>query len=210
MNKTIIEIEKQIFLCRDRYYTGYDMNEYRAETLLAMRKRLLDEEVLNHIDKYIDSICEFDKALTDAFRELYKKSEKMKKEFVGFLGHDNFKLLNRLFLGDACTMPHATDQQRKFWVHITCDYLLDSKYFSNGICCAEEHYRGSHNATCFEETSRYHFDKMDEFLNKPLSTSFYFLYEESHFALLDFIYSREFRGEMNIQLDAFGLFSVVS
>ena len=43
---------------------------------------------------------------------------------------------------------------------------------------------------------------MDEFLNKPLSTSFYFLYEESHFALLDFIYSREFRGEMNIQLDA--------
>lgn len=42
---------------------------------------------------------------------------------------------------------------------------------------------------------------MDEFLNKPLSTSFYFLYEESHFALLDFIYCREFKSEMNIQFD---------
>lgn len=201
MNETIVDIEKQIFLCRDRYYTGHDMNEYHVETLLAMRKRLLDEEVLNHIDKYIDSICEFDKALTDAFRELYLKSEKMKKEFADFLGHDNFKLLNKLFLGDACTMQNATDHQRQFWRHISCEYLLDSKYFSNGICCAEEHYHCSHKSTCFEETDRYYFDKMDEFLNKPLSTSFYFMYEESHFALLDFIYCREFKSEMNIQFD---------
>jgi hypothetical protein len=43
-----------------------DYNE-RINTLLKLRKKLLDQYVMNNINKYIDRICEFDQRLTDAF-----------------------------------------------------------------------------------------------------------------------------------------------
>lgn len=164
-----------------------DYNE-RINTLLKLRKKLLDQYVMNNMDKYIDQICEFDQRLTNAFRADFENIMQMRNETAKVQGN-NKHFESALFL-------NKEDDEQPFWQFLN-HFSYDDSYCQLGVGYAKsvriEQKKCTNNTLQpFENSARAYKERRKRFQNRALSSSFFYLYEETSFALLDVINIRSF------------------
>ena len=179
----IVEIENEV-----RYYDEQqflDCCDYweQIDTLLKLRKKIIDRYVIDNIDKFIDKICEFDERLTDAFRANFESMQKVKEVATNVHGK-NKQIESNLFLQEELG-------EKPFWRYFNCFSSEDDSYSILGVGCAKsfrakpEKY--SEAPKTFDETIRAAKEVRELFMNRPLSASFYYLFEETYFSLMDLI-----------------------
>ena len=167
--------EQQYLDCCD--YCG------QIDTLLKLRKKLIDRYVIDNLDKFIDNICEFDERLTDAFRDDFENRKKVKETATNIHGK-NKQIESNLFLQEEAG-------EKPFWTYFNHLSSEDDSYSLLGVGCAKsfrakpEKY--SEAPKTFDETIRAAKEVRDLFMNRPLSASFYYLFEETYFSLMDLI-----------------------
>lgn len=185
LKNKVIEIENEVRYYEEQQYL--DCCDYcgQIDTLLKLRKKIIDRYVIDNLDKYLDKICEFDERLTDAFRADFEKRKNIMNDVENVLG-DSKELEFSLFLAeDATQKPFEL-----FFNHFSCD----DSYVLSGIGYAKS-FRSkiaSKTVQTFDDTERAAKELRELFMNRPLSSSFYYLFEETNFSLLDIIYVRSF------------------
>lgn len=183
----ITEIENEV-----RYYEEQqflDCCNYGGEidTLLKLRKKILDRYVIDNLDRYIDKICEFDELLTDAFKNDFENKQKVKATNV----HDkNKQIESNLFLQEE-------PGEKPFWTYFNHFSSKDDSYSVLGVGYAKSFRTKPKRmidqaSLTFEDTTRALKESRELFMNRALSSSFYYLFEETNFALLDIINVRSF------------------
>lgn len=170
--------EQQLVDCCDYYE--------RINTLLKLRKKLLDQYVMTNIDKYIDQICEFDQRLTNAFRSNFENIIQMRNETANVQGN-NKHFESALFL-------NKEDDEQPFWPFLN-RFSYDDCQLGVGYAKSvriEQKKCTNNTLQTFENSARAHKEQRKRFQNRALSSSFFYLYEETNFALLDVIHIRSF------------------
>lgn len=183
LKNKVIEIENEVRYYDEQQYL--DCCNYGGEinTLLKLRKKILDRYVIDNLDKYIDKICEFDERLTSAFRTDFKSKQKVKEVATNAHGK-NKQIESNLFLQEELG-------EKPFWRYFNCFSSEDDSYSILGVGCAKsfrakpEKY--SEAPKTFDETIRAAKEVRELFMNRPLSASFYYLFEETYFSLMDLI-----------------------
>lgn len=188
LKNKVIEIENEVrYYDEQQFLDCCDYSE-QIDTLLKLRKKILDRYVIDNLDKYIDKICEFDERLTDAFRDDFENRKKVKETATNIHGK-NKQIESNLFLQEEAG-------EKPFWTYFNHFASEDETYSLLGVGCAKsfrvktEKY--SEAPETFDETIRAAKEVRELFMNRPLSSSFYYLFEETNFSLLDIIYVRSF------------------
>ena len=188
LKNKVIEIENEVrYYDEQQFLDCCDYSE-QIDTLLKLRKKILDRYVIDNLDKYIDKICEFDERLTDAFRDDFENRKKVKETATNIHGK-NKQIESNLFLQEEAG-------EKPFWTYFNHFASEDETYSLLGVGCAKsfraktEKY--SEAPKTFDETIRAAKEVRELFMNRPLSSSFYYLFEETNFSLLDIIYVRSF------------------
>ena len=70
---TIKYIEEQILLYSD---STKEKDMARIQTYLELRKKLLDEEFINHLDEYLSELADFNERMKTALRTLWEDAQK--------------------------------------------------------------------------------------------------------------------------------------
>lgn len=185
LKNKVIEIENEVRYYDEQQYLDCCDYSGQIDTLLKLRKKLIDRYVIDHLDKYLDKICEFDERLTDAFRADFEKRKNIMNDVENVLG-DSKELEFSLFLAEDAT-------QKPFELFFN-HFSYDDSYVLSGIGYAKS-FRSkiaSKTVQTFDDTERAAKESRELFMNRPLSSSFYYLFEETNFSLLDIIYVRSF------------------
>ena len=184
----IVEIENEVRYYDEQQYLDCCDYSGQIDTLLRLRKKLIDRYVIDHLDKYIDKICEFDERLTDAFRADFESMQKVKEETESVQGK-NKQIESNLFLQEE-------PGEKPFWTYFNYFSSEDNSYSVLGVGCAKSFRtkpeRCSDAPKTFDETIRAAKEMRELFMNRPLSSSFYYLFEETNFSLLDITNVRNF------------------
>lgn len=179
----IVEIENEV-----RYYDEQqflDCCDYceQIDTLLKLRKKIIDRYVIDNLDKYLDKICEFDERLTSAFRADFESKQKVKEVATNVHGK-NKQIESNLFLQEE-------PGEKPFWTYFNYFSSEDDSYSVLGVGCTKSFRtkpeRCSDAPKTFDETIRAAKEMRELFMNRPLSASFYYLFEETYFSLMDLI-----------------------
>ena len=186
LKNKVIEIENEV-----RYYEEQqflDCCDYceQIDTLLKLRKKIIDRYVIDNLDKYLDKICEFDERLTSAFRADFESKQKVKEVATNVHGK-NKQIESNLFLQEELG-------EKPFWTYFNYFSSEDDSYSVLGVGYAKSFRNkiASKTVQTFDNTERAAKESRELFINRPLSSSFYYLFEETNFSLLDIINVRSF------------------
>ena len=102
LKNKVIEIENEVRYYEEQQYLDCCDYSGQIDTLLKLRKKIIDRYVIDNIDKFIDKICEFDERLTDAFRADFEKRKNIMNDVENVLG-DSKELEFSLFLAEDAT-----------------------------------------------------------------------------------------------------------
>lgn len=181
LKNKVIEIENEVRYYDEQQYLDCCDYSGQIDTLLRLRKKLIDRYVMDNLDKYIDKICEFDERLTDAFRDDFENRKKVKETATNFHGK-NKQIESNLFLQEEAG-------KKPFWTYFNHLSSEDDSYSLLGVGYAKS-FRSkiaSKTVQTFDETIRAAKEVRELFMNRPLSASFYYLFEETYFSLMDLI-----------------------
>lgn len=193
----ILNIENEIRYYEEQQYLNCEDCSASILPLLMFRKKLLDRYVLDNLDLYIDRICEFDERLTEAFRADFYNRIKLRDETVSIQGVKK-RIDSNLFMDKP-------DDRNSFWTFLKLYSYGDETYSLSGIGFAKS-FRTMPKRTLdkklltFNDTARSLKESRELFLNRPLSSSFYFLYEETYYSLIDIIDVRDFYAWITIRV----------
>ena len=70
---TIKYIEEQILLYSD---STKEKDMVRIQTYLELRKKLLDEQFINHLDEHLSELADFNERMTKALKNLWDDAQK--------------------------------------------------------------------------------------------------------------------------------------
>ena len=188
-------------------YNNPHMDYTQCTHLLSMRKDLINERVLAHQEEILPDIIAFNDALTDALRNLFDKAHKMWDTIKGnkLFGTEP-NVTAKCFLGkDYPSLHPVQDEDRQDLWDAICDTGWNRLY-ADGVALPEltlPNYKESFNSYIdIDCTPLYWNEGLDRELtrNIPLTSAFHNLFEHMEFAITDFIYVREFRTEINIEV----------
>lgn len=177
----IVEIENEVRYYDEQQYLDCCDHCGQIDTLLKLRKKLIDRYVIDNLDKFIDNICEFDERLTDAFRDDFENRKKVKETATNIHGK-NKQIESNLFLQEE-------PGEKAFWTYFNHFSSEDDSYPVLGVGYAKS-FRSkiaSKTVQTFDDTERAAKESRELFINRPLSSSFYYLFEETYFSLMDLI-----------------------
>lgn len=178
----IQEIENEVRYYEEQQHLDCCDYSEQIDALLKLRKKILDRYVMDNLDKYIDKICAFDERLTDAFWNDFENKKKV-KETVSIQGK-NKQIESNLFLKEE-------PDEKPFWTYFNYFSSEDETYSLLGVGYAKSFRvkpkRFSDTPQTFDETIRAAKEMRELFMNRPLSASFYYLFEETYFSLMDLI-----------------------
>ena len=168
-------IEREII----RRYHRKDYEQYRY--LLELRKNILNEQLLEHQEELLPDIIAFNDALAKTLRALYNHASNLFKQVSSL--ESNIDLTARCYLSYNYPKlhPYQADDRQELWEILT-DERMHPLYGS-----------GVHNSLYFRQGAH---ETWDEFMN----LAFHNLFEHLDFALTDFIYIRDFKESIEIDI----------
>ena len=184
-----------------RRYHRKDYEQYRY--LLELRKNILNEQLLAHQEELLPDIIAFNDALYQALRALYDHASLLFKQVSSL--EPNMDLTAKCYL--SCyypqSHPYQAEDRQELWDILT-DEGMHPLYGSMGI----------HNSLYFRKGAQDTWDEfmdldvvnwnegLDQDLTKDLhlSSAFHNLFEHLDFALSDFIYVRDFKESIKIDV----------
>lgn len=169
-------------------------------TLLEIRKNIIDHYVLQHLDLVLPDIVAFNDALRDALRTTYEKG-RMVYDTNKALG-TNVRLEATCFFGVEYPKLHPlqVDDRNNLW-RTLCEKQYNDMYrWGAGYYCMVNQSFDEFIGAIYDNNWN---EGLDPELTKDLHLikQFHDLFDETEFAITDFIYCREFYHEIKIQIN---------
>lgn len=216
MNKKDFEInalcDYSIKMIEKEIIYGYNNTRNYAsngDALLNLRKNIINKELLAHQADILPDIITFNDALREALREMYDRAHRIWDKMIDSIDEDGEEMeLTAKCYFDAdypASHPIQGDDRQELW-YALCDEDLNPMY-TDGISVL---------TLTFPRDEGYTFDSfigmdcpppnwnegLDPELTKDLHliSQFHNLFQHMLFAITDFIYVRNFRTEINIEI----------
>ena len=196
-------IENDILLEWNRSHADYKVLRH----LLEWRKHMLNKQALAHQAELMPYIIEFNDALTNALRDMYDHAQRL-YEYAA-KEEPNIVLDARCYLGGEYPKahPYQAEDREDLW-DILCDYDCNPLYEISGVSLTWVHYRSTIKEGSFESLIGIDCpppnwnEGLDPELTKDLhlTSAFHNLFDNTNFALTDFIFVREFYKEIKLEV----------
>lgn len=185
----------------------YDLGN---DTLLNLRKNIINKELLAHQAEILPDIMSFNEALREALHNMYDRAHRVWDKMIDAIDEgdgEEMELTANCYLDFDYPASHPIqgDDRQDLW-YALCDEELNPLY-ADGISVL---------TLTFPRDENYTFDTfigmdspppnwnegLDPELTKDLHliSQFHNLFQHMLFALTDFIYVRKFRTEINIEI----------
>lgn len=199
---SLLQLEWEIWFC----YEGLGPNDYTSEeSLLQLRKDLLNHQALAHQAELLPDIITFNDALQAALLNLYNHAHKLYAQVSAF--EPNIELIANCFLSPNYPSLHPCQEanRQELW-----DALCDSGWnplYMDGVThelVLPRDLEVSFDAFIGMDCPTPNWNEgLDPFLTKDLHliSAFHNLFDHTNFALTDFIFVRDFNIEININLE---------
>ena len=180
-------------------------------SLLSLRKKIINKEMLSHQEEHLPDIIAFNDALREALRDMYDRTHRIWDKIIQNIDDadgDEMELTAKLYFDYTYPEFHPLqgEDRQDLWDAL-CDEDLNPLY-ADGISVLTLTFPRDERQT-FES-----FIGMDcpppnwnEGLNQELTkdlhliNQFHNLFQHMNFALTDFIYVRKFKTDINIEIN---------
>ncbi|MBO4489114.1 MAG: hypothetical protein J5741_05605 [Bacteroidales bacterium] len=196
-------IEQEII---QTYYDGkIDYTEH--QNLLTLRKVLLNRQALMHQQDLLPDIIAFNEALREALSEMYETARRIYRDTLSCDYGEHLEVTARCYLSGNYPPLHPlqNDSRDELWCA-----LRDSGYnplYEDGVSLStltlpsdfRESFDDFIGMTCPPPNWN---EGLDPELTKDLHliSAFHHLFDHTHFALTDFIFVRDFRTEITMEV----------
>jgi hypothetical protein len=206
MDNNVDAIEREIIL----KYNDYRCYDSDNDVLLSLRKDIINKQVLANQRELLPDIIAFNDALREALRDMYDRAHRIWDKMINIIDEgdgEEMELTAKCYL-DAdypALHPMQGDDRQDLW-YALCDGDLNSMY-ADGISVL---------TLTLPRDENYTFDTfigmdcpppnwnegLDSELTKDLHliSQFHNLFQHMLFAITDFIYVRNFRTEINVEI----------
>jgi len=178
--------------------------------LLSLRKNIINKEILAHQKELLPDIIAFNNALRDALREMYDRAHRVWHKIVQAIDEtdgEEMELTAKCYLDYHYPRQHPiqSDDRQDLWEAL-CDGDLNPIY-ADGVSVL---------TLTFPRDEGYTFDSfigmdcpppnwnegLDSELTKDLHliSQFHKLFQHMRFAITDFIYVRQFKTEIKVEI----------
>jgi len=178
--------------------------------LLSLRKNIINKEILAHQKELLPDIIAFNNALRDALREMYDRAHRVWNKMVQAIDEtdgEEMELTAKCYLDYHYPRQHPiqSDDRQDLWEAL-CDGDLNPIY-ADGVSVL---------TLTFPRDEGYTFDSfigmdcpppnwnegLDSELTKDLHliSQFHKLFQHMRFAITDFIYVRQFKTEIKVEI----------
>ena len=190
---SVRQIEDQIFQFNSPFVND------DISTLLEIRKNIINHYVLQHLELVLPDIVAFNEALREALRTTYEKG-RMVYDTNKALG-SNVCLEATCFLGVEYPKLHPLqgDDRNNLW-RTLCEKQYNDMYrWGVGYYCMVNQSFDEFIGATYDDNWN---EGLDPELTKDLHLikQFHDLFDETEFAITDFIYCREFYHEINVKI----------
>lgn len=194
---TIEEIEDQILLHSN---SAEEKDIAHCQAYLELRKKLLDEEFINHLDEHLSEVADFNDRMMTALRTLWEDAQKC---FDISKSMDGFDIEIRAYL----ELDAKEDDNEKNWFEIY-SLLSDSTYnplYQSGVCMAPiilttkiESFTKSFDKFIGNDGQSWN-EGLPNILTKdiPLTMMFHHLYDHTYWSLYDMVKIQHFNAVLN-------------
>ena len=194
---TIEDIEDQILLHSN---SAEEKDIAHCQAYLELRKKLLDEEFINHLDEHLSEVADFNDRMMTALRTLWEDAQKC---FDISKSMDGFDIEIRAYL----ELDAKEDDNEKKWFEIYC-LLSDPSYnpgYHSGVCLSPIILNSSHKPllASFDEFIGNDGQSWNEGLSDsltkdiPLTIMFHHLFDHTYWSLFDMVKIQHFNAVMN-------------
>lgn len=194
---TIEDIEDQILLHSN---SAEEKDIAHCQAYLELRKKLLDEEFINHLDEHLSEVADFNDRMMTALRTLWEDAQKC---FDISKSMDGFDIEIRAYL----ELDAKEDDNEKKWFEIYC-LLSDPSYnpgYHSGVCLSPIILKSSHKPllASFDEFIGNDGQSWNEGLSDsltkdiPLTIMFHHLYDHTYWSLYDMVKIQHFNVVLN-------------
>jgi hypothetical protein len=206
MDNNVDAIEREII----QKYNDYRCYNADNDVLLSLRKDIIDKQVLANQKELLPEIIAFNDTLREALREMYDRAHRIWDKMINIIDEgdgEEMELTAKIYLDTDYPALHPIqgDDRQDLW-YALCDDDLNPMY-ADGISVL---------TLTFPRDENYTFDTfigmdcpppnwnegLDLELTKDLHliSQFHNLFQHMLFAITDFIYVRDFRTEINIEI----------
>lgn len=179
--------------------------------LVELRSLLLNKIALSHQEQILKPLFEFNESLRDALREMYDRAHEIYEEISNnvLLLKDGevLEITAECFLGSTYPKLHPiqNDSRQNLWYALQ-DSGLNPLYdsgVSQTLCLPFDMNKSLESFIGMDFFSSNWNEGLDQELTKNMNLigQFHNLFSHMNFALTDFIYVREFRTEIKIQIN---------
>ena len=200
---SLLQLEWEIWFC----YEGLGPNDYTTEeSLLQLRKDLLNHQALAHQSELLPDIIAFNDALRMALLNMYNHAHNLYTQVSAF--EPNIELTAECYLPQKYPSlhPYQEANRQELW-----DALCDSgwnRLYDDGVAFPfilprdkEMSFDSLIGMDCPPPNWN---EGLDQELTKDLHliNAFHNLFDHTNFALTDFIFVRDFDTHINIQIES--------
>ena len=194
---TIKYIEEQILLYSD---STKEKDMVRIQTYLELRKKLLDEQFINHLDEHLSELADFNERMTKTLKNLWDDAQKC---FATFMSMEGFDIEVCAFL----ELDAKKENCENSWFEIYC-LLSDPSYnpgYHSGVCLSPIILKSSHKPllASFDEFIGNDGQSWNEDLPDshtkgiPLTMMFHHIYDHTYWSLYDMLKIQHFNAVLN-------------
>ena len=184
----------------------YDYSDY--DSLLSLRKDMINKRVLAHQEEILPDIIAFNDALTEALRNMYDRAHRIWENIKDneVFGEESEVTAKCFLCHDYPILHPVQSKDRQDLWNALCDSDCNCLYddgvalptltLPRDINSSFEHFTG------MDCTPPNWNEGLDQNLTKDLHliSAFHYLFQGMKFAITDFIYVREFETEINIEV----------
>jgi len=206
MDNNVDTIEREIIL----KYNDYRSYNSDNDVLLSLRKDIINNQVLANQKELLPDIIAFNDALREALRDMYERAHRIWDKMINIIDEgdgEEMELTAKIYLDTDYPALHPIqgDDRQDLW-YALCDEDLNPMY-ADGISVLTLTFPRDDSQTfdyfigmdCPPPNWN---EGLDPELTKGLHliSQFHNLFQHMLFAITDFIYVREFRTEINIEI----------
>lgn len=206
MDNNVDAIEREII----QKYNDYRCYNADNDVLLSLRKDIIDKQVLANQKELLPEIIAFNDTLREALREMYDRAHRIWDKMINIIDEgdgEEMELTAKIYLDTDYPALHPIqgDDRQDLW-YALCDDDLNPMY-ADGISVLTLTFPRDDSQTfdyfigmdCPPPNWN---EGLDPELTKGLHliSQFHNLFQHMLFAITDFIYVREFRTEINIEI----------
>ncbi|MCQ2383311.1 MAG: hypothetical protein MJZ96_00315 [Paludibacteraceae bacterium] len=194
---TIEYIEDQILLHSN---STENKDIAHCQAYLEQRKKLLNEEFINHLEEHLSELADFNERMTTALRTLWEDTQKC---FDISKNMDDFDIEIRAYL----ELDAEKDDNEKNWFEIFC-LLSDPTYnplYKNGVCLLPiilttkiEAFTKSFDEFIGNDGNSWNEGLPNELTKDiPLTMMFHHLFDHTYWSLYDIVKIKHFNAVLN-------------